>query len=222
MKRNLRLYLFLIISLIVASFFQINPVIGATSQGIANSGDEFIQVNKLILNETPAFDPNPSFAPNQTIVILLLITNIATEPVFNINFNDTYDSNTFEIVEASNPDSQNLHSLIKSWDELQPGKTVTFQTSIKIIKNESQSSIIILPTNITLEVTEFKIPVFVRSNSLVISLNLDDDTTTTTSILGSPDGDLDSSIVAPLVFLILPIFTVVAISFIFGLRRRKN
>jgi len=192
---------------------QISPTIGSWNQDPSQFAVGYVRLNKLILNETSVF------GENETVEVYLSIENIATEPIFNVFFNDTFDETLFEIISASNTTSQTLTSFNMSWTVIQPGETVVVKTFLKIIANASKESVTIDGTNVTLDAGDFRIPTYRISNDVSIEILIPQQTTSTG--IQIIIGELNSDVVSVIIFIVLPILVVLLLSFIFGLRKRK-
>jgi hypothetical protein len=192
--------------IIVANQFTV-PTVSSTTQ---NSG---IRTNRLVLNQTDLI-----FTLNDTFSVFLLIENIGTEPLYDLNFNYSINKEYFSIVNSTNSTQTSNDWVYYEYSKISSGDMVSFNLTLQVITNQSVPSVTLEPMTLKYLISEFRLPETLETSSLKVK------------IVEPPKNDeriikifgiieLDSVIFV--IIFALPILLGFLLSFIFGRRRFK-
>jgi hypothetical protein len=200
----------------------IQAVDASTNQGV----NEHILVNRIPQTANRSIEVNVSFD------LVIIIDNIADQTVYDVSFNQSVPSdesgNRFEIVESSNTTSNHTSWVSYMYDEILPGKRELFNLTLRGLGNQSSTVVGIDSLNVSYLYSEFRIPAHRQSdldnlnNPGSINFEITNSTADPVEIDPTKSGTLDINLIAPFLFIGVPLGIIVFVSFFWSKKNIRN
>lgn len=185
----------------------------ATVQSSTTADYSSLNTNRLILNQ-----PDLTFNTNQTFTVFLLLQNNGQDVVYNLFFNYTIEPSLFSIVSSSNKTSTSHDFVYNNFNKLVPGQTVTFNMTLKVVSNTTETGVLINQMELHYEYSEFHLTGLTLTPSLTININGPNTGPIYPSVVTGTN-ELNSTVLG--VIVLFPIIVAFILSFIFGRRRNR-
>ena len=202
-------------SCLILTIFAINSQFAdASVSSITNApGYSGLRINNVILHSN-----NLTFEQHDNISIFMLVENIGTENVRDVNFTYTVDTTLFAIIQSSNTTQSSNKTVYYSYPILNPGTSFSFNMTLFVVTNKTNPTVSIPGVVINYKYSEFMLPSTITSTTLTVNIQgISTSTSLQSKVLGSIQ--LDNIVLGVLVA--FPIVLAFVLSFIYGRRRNK-
>lgn len=202
-------------SCLILTIFAINSQFAdASVSSITNApGYSGLRINNVILHSN-----NLTFEQHDNISIFMLVENIGTENVRDVNFTYTVDTTLFAIIQSSNTTQSSNKTVYYSYPILNPGTSFSFNMTLFVVTNKTNPTVSIPGVVINYKYSEFMLPSTITSTTLTVNIQgISTSTSLQSKVLGSIR--LDNIVLGVLVA--FPIVLAFVLSFIYGRRRNK-
>ena len=202
-------------SCLILTIFAINSQFADASVSSTTNAPGYsgLRINNVILHSN-----NLTFEQHDNISIFMLVENIGTENVRDVNFTYTVDTTLFAIIQSSNTTQSSNKTVYYSYPILNPGTSFSFNMTLFVVTNKTNPTVSIPGVVINYKYSEFMLPSTITSTTLTVNIQgISTSTSLQSKVLGSIR--LDNIVLGVLVA--FPIVLAFVLSFIYGRRRNK-
>ena len=172
-----------------------------------------LRINNFILHSN-----NLTFEQHDNISIFMLVENIGTLNVRDVNFTYSVDTTLFAIIHSSNTTESSNKTVYYSYPILNPGTSFSFNMTLFVVTNKTNPTVSIPGVVVNYKYSEFLLPSTITSSALKVNIQgLSTNTGLQPKVLGSIQ--LDNIVLGALIA--FPIVIAFVLSFNFGRRRNK-
>ena len=172
-----------------------------------------LRINNFILHSN-----NLTFEQHDNISIFMLVENIGTLNVRDVNFTYSVDTTLFAIIHSSNTTESSNKTVYYSYPILNPGRSFSFNMTLFVVTNKTNPTVSNPGVVVNYKYSEFLLPSTITSSALKVNIQgLSTNTGLQPKVLGSIQ--LDNIVLGALIA--FPIVIAFVLSFNFGRRRNK-
>jgi hypothetical protein len=230
MKQNfLSVLLIFVLSLIligssfgtISQFSYINSVQGEPNQAV----NDHITVNRIPQISDSEIEIKTPFQ------IVILVDNKIDQAVYDVVVNQTIpDSNSGNTLNITGASSNNFNDswASQTFNTILPGERKTLNVTLQGEGNNTWGTVTLPPLNVTYSFSELFIPAWKQSDidpqgtPRPLTFNITNSNAEGAIIEGCTKNCIDLNLISPLLFIVVPIFLLVGISFFWSKKNLRN